>query len=70
MQFLPEFFQTRWIYSQEKSKELTDSGKGKHFIGDFLPKDELDKFIEKVSAIKEGRDPGRSLPELNVAAML
>ena len=33
-------------------------GKGKHHIGDFLPPEELDKFIETVSAVKEDRNPG------------
>ena len=51
-----------WMCFQEKSKSLTDAGKGKHFIGDFLPKDELEKFMEKVTALKEGRDPGESSP--------
>jgi splicing factor 4 len=32
--------------------------KGKHHIGDFLPPKELEKFIEKAKAIKEGRNPG------------
>ena len=45
----------------EKSGELTEAGKGKHFIGDFLPPDELAKFVEKVKAIKEGRNPGNEL---------
>ena len=36
---------------------LTEEGKGKHFIGDFLPPEELEKFQEKVKAIREGRDP-------------
>ena len=43
----------------DKAAELTDSAKGKHFIGDFLPPDELAKFMEKVKAIKEGRNPGK-----------
>lgn len=33
-------------------------GKGKHHIGDFLPPKELEKFLEKSQAIKEGRNPG------------
>ena len=41
-----------------KAVELTELGKGKHHIGDFLPPEELDKFIERVTAIKEGRTPG------------
>lgn len=35
--------------------------KGKHHIGDFLPPEELEKFIERVSAIKEGRNPGEQV---------
>lgn len=27
-------------------------GKGKHFIGDFLPPEELDKFMETFKALK------------------
>lgn len=42
----------------EKAKELTVMNKGKHHIGDFLPPKEVEKFVEKVSAIKEGRTPG------------
>ena len=45
----------------EKSKDLTDQGKGKHHIGDFLPPKELDKFIETVQAVKEDRPPGTFL---------
>lgn len=43
----------------EKTKawadELTVLGKGKHHIGDFLPPEELEKFMEKYDALKEGR---------------
>ena len=41
----------------DKAVELTEQAKGKHFIGDFLPPDELEKFLEKIQALKEGRDP-------------
>jgi len=34
---------------------LTEKGKGRHHMGDFLPPEELAKFQEKVRAIKEGR---------------
>uniref|UniRef100_A0A3B3CP51 SURP and G-patch domain containing 1 n=1 Tax=Oryzias melastigma TaxID=30732 RepID=A0A3B3CP51_ORYME len=48
----------------EKTKEwaesLTEMGKGKHFIGDFLPPEELEKFMETFKALKEGRDPDLS----------
>lgn len=43
----------------EKAREQTLINHGKHHIGDFLPPKELDNFIEKVSAIKEGRTPGK-----------
>jgi len=43
----------------DKAIELTEEGKGKHHIGDFLPPEEMEKFLEKVQAIKEGRDPGQ-----------
>lgn len=33
---------------------MTKINKGKHFIGDFLPKAELEKFLGKVKAVKEG----------------
>ncbi len=42
----------------KKARELTLANQGKHHIGDFLPPKELEKFIEKVGAIKEGRTPG------------
>ena len=29
-------------------------GRGKHFIGDFLPPDELEKFMETFKALKVG----------------
>ena len=34
--------------------DATVSGKGKHFMGDFLPKGELDKFMKKADAIAKG----------------
>nr|XP_037268271.1 SURP and G-patch domain-containing protein 1-like isoform X1 [Rhipicephalus microplus] len=40
--------------------ELTLLGKGKHHIGDFLPPEELEKFMEKYDALKEGRTPDLS----------
>ena len=39
--------------------QLTESNKGKHHIGDFLPPEELEKFMEKVKAIQEECDPGK-----------
>ncbi|XP_076000925.1 SURP and G-patch domain-containing protein 1 isoform X2 [Genypterus blacodes] len=48
----------------EKTREwavsLTEMGKGKHFIGDFLPPEELEKFMETFKALKDGRDPDYS----------
>ena len=44
-----------------KAREVTLMNKGKHHIGDFLPPEELNKFVEKVSAIKEGRNPGEGV---------
>ena len=38
----------------EWASDLTKKAKGRHFIGDFLPKEELDKFLGKVKAVKEG----------------
>ncbi|XP_013784662.1 SURP and G-patch domain-containing protein 1-like isoform X2 [Limulus polyphemus] len=42
------------------AEELTEFGKGKHHIGDFLPPDELERFMEKWDAMKEGRAPDLS----------
>ncbi|KAJ8387788.1 hypothetical protein AAFF_G00150890 [Aldrovandia affinis] len=46
--------------TREWAEQLTEMGKGKHFIGDFLPPEELDKFMETFKALKEGRDPDYS----------
>uniref|UniRef100_A0A1A7WXM6 SURP and G patch domain containing 1 n=1 Tax=Iconisemion striatum TaxID=60296 RepID=A0A1A7WXM6_9TELE len=46
--------------TREWAESLTEMGKGKHFIGDFLPPEELDKFMETFKALKEGRDPDLS----------
>ncbi|XP_068208214.1 SURP and G-patch domain-containing protein 1-like isoform X2 [Palaemon carinicauda] len=46
--------------TQSKAQELTHNAEGKHHIGDFLPPDELARFMEKYRAIKEGRDPDLS----------
>ncbi|KAG5286186.1 hypothetical protein AALO_G00012000 [Alosa alosa] len=46
--------------TREWAESLTEMGKGKHFIGDFLPPDELEKFMETFKALKEGRDPDYS----------
>ena len=47
------------LSSVEKAHKATERGRGKHHIGDFLPPEELDKFVEKVIAVKEGRTPGQ-----------
>ncbi|XP_064390600.1 SURP and G-patch domain-containing protein 1-like [Halichondria panicea] len=39
----------------EKAREITLLNQEKHHIGDFLPPKELEMFVEKASAIKEGR---------------
>ncbi|EDO45757.1 predicted protein [Nematostella vectensis] len=36
----------------EEAKKLTEQAQGKHHIGDFLPPDELKKFIAKVKQVK------------------
>lgn len=38
--------------TQAKAIELTNQGEGKHHIGDFLPPDELARFMEKVQTPK------------------
>nr|CAD7203887.1 unnamed protein product [Timema douglasi] len=40
--------------------ELTKKAEGKHHIGDFLPPDELERFMEKYTALKDGRTPDLS----------
>ncbi|XP_047003177.1 SURP and G-patch domain-containing protein 1 isoform X1 [Schistocerca americana] len=42
------------------AEELTKKAEGKHHIGDFLPPDELERFMEKFQALKEGREPDLS----------
>ncbi len=49
---------TEMMKTYEKAREITVLNQEKHHIGDFLPPKEMEKFIEKVSAIKEGRTPG------------
>ncbi|KAL4839670.1 hypothetical protein H8958_006537 [Nasalis larvatus] len=46
--------------TREWAERLTKVGQGKHFIGDFLPSDELEKFMETFKALKEGREPDYS----------
>ena len=40
--------------TKEKAVELTEAAQGKHHIGDFLPPEELTKFMSKYQAIKSG----------------
>jgi len=40
--------------TQEKAVQLTEAASGKHHIGDFLPPEELTKFMNKFEAIKTG----------------
>lgn len=42
------------------ANELTKKAEGKHHIGDFLPPEELRKFLEQSTAAKEGREPDLS----------
>lgn len=39
-------------FCTEWAEQLTEMGKGKHFIGDFLPPEELEKFMETFKALK------------------
>merc|ERR1719288_380431 len=41
--------------TKEKATELTSAGSGGHHIGDFLPPEELTKFMSKFEAIKSGQ---------------
>ena len=40
--------QQEMVATQLWADELTERSKGKHHIGDFLPPDELERFMEKV----------------------
>ncbi|KAK2109323.1 SURP and G-patch domain-containing protein 1 [Saguinus oedipus] len=46
--------------TREWAEQLTKMGQGKHFIGDFLPPDELEKFMETFKALNEGHEPDYS----------
>ena len=41
--------------TEGKAAELTQAGKGSHHIGDFLPPEELTKFMNKYKALKSGQ---------------
>ncbi|RDD43759.1 SURP and G-patch domain-containing protein 1 [Trichoplax sp. H2] len=43
--------------TRNKAENLTQEAKGKHHLGDFLPKDELEKFLQQIEAIKQGKTP-------------
>ncbi|XP_059172502.1 arginine-glutamic acid dipeptide repeats protein-like [Physella acuta] len=42
------------------AEKLTSGARGKHFLGDFLPPEELEKFMETFKALKDGREPDYS----------
>ena len=44
--------ETVCVCTTDFAEKLTEAGRGKHFIGDFLPPDELERFMEtfKVSS--------------------
>jgi len=42
--------------TKEWATELTSKAKGKHHIGDFLPPEELSKFMDKVLVVIEFRN--------------
>ncbi|KAG8035816.1 hypothetical protein G9C98_001472 [Cotesia typhae] len=46
--------------TQMWAEELTAQSEGKHHIGDFLPPDELKKFMEQYNAVKQGKEPDLS----------
>ncbi|XP_014247480.1 phosphatase and actin regulator 4A-like isoform X2 [Cimex lectularius] len=48
------------IATKQWAESLTEMAKGKHHIGDFLPPDELKRFMDKYSAVKGGREPDLS----------
>ena len=42
--------------TKQKADELTNAGSFGHHIGDFLPPEELNKFMSKFEAIKTGQE--------------
>lgn len=40
--------------TREWAEKLTEMNRGKHHIGDFLPSDQLEKFMKKWESIKDG----------------
>lgn len=57
MHFVPY---TLFVFPSAWADDLTEKAKGKHHIGDFLPPEELENFLEKWDAVKEGRTPDLS----------
>lgn len=41
----------------EWAEKLSMMGEGKHHIGDFLPPEELNKFMDTFNSLKEGKQP-------------
>lgn len=52
------------MYIPEWAESLTEMGKGKHFIGDFLPPEELEKFMETFKALKVSFHFNSTLPQI------
>ncbi|KAA3679565.1 splicing factor 4 [Paragonimus westermani] len=52
--------QAEMMATRDWAEKLTEMGHGKHHIGDFLPPDELERFMETFRALKEGRNPDYS----------
>ncbi|XP_048507351.1 SURP and G-patch domain-containing protein 1-like isoform X2 [Athalia rosae] len=48
------------VATQMWAEELTAQAEGKHHIGDFLPPDELKRFMEQYNAVKQGKEPDLS----------
>ncbi|XP_074650051.1 uncharacterized protein LOC141905171 isoform X2 [Tubulanus polymorphus] len=46
--------------TRDWAQKLTEMGQGKHHIGDFLPPQELEQFMETFRALQEGREPDLS----------
>ena len=42
--------------TKNKAEEQTEMGKGMHHIGDFLPPEELTKFMNKFKALQNGEE--------------
>lgn len=64
------FFKNRLVCTfPEWAESLTEMGKGKHFIGDFLPPEELDKFMETFKALKVSFPLNSLVPEPNMEGM-